>query len=160
LRCFETLFPEIIDTPLEIKPVWDGLWDAEEKRTIPPHNWQRLTGVYVFADVCQADGLQSDVPDHFTVIPRLGETDDFGGRFQKYCHPKWEPYTYDGDSRWFRYRWIDIIPMGGKAAFLRKALEYFLIAKLHPMQNTDGVPSPNTALVFDEREDQSPPLRH
>ena len=161
---FETLFQAELDKPLEIKPVWDGLWTGEEKNNCPPLTWKELAGVYLFADVCDEKGNSSDVPDHYSVIQYVGETDNFVGRFKKYCHPKWQPITYYKTKktkewrRWFRYRWIDIIPFDAETAFLRGALETFLLAKIHPMKNTKGVPIQNAPRVFDEGESQSPCL--
>ncbi len=171
LREFETYFSDKIKRPLQIQLVWDVMWTSAEKTMLPPADWTCSTGLYVFADVSTEKGEPSDAPDRHSVIPRLGTTKgrSFGERLGDYSYPEKAPdaYYYDKKNkqrtRWFRYRWLAIIQISENTypLFYPLALEKFLLEKIHPTENSDGVPLSLRGVprVFDEQEVQEPPLR-
>jgi hypothetical protein len=147
---------------LEIKQVWDSIWTPEDEANLSPTDWENLTGVYLFADVCKADGSLSDGQDQYSVIHRLGIATDrsFGDRLADYGYPEKRPHAYYYHKKrrewvhWFRYRWIDIISIDKTQTpcFLPVALENFLLQQIHPTENTSGMPYSlrGQRLVFDD----------
>lgn len=149
-RHFEAFFPEIFETKhLGVFTVVDVRWGDKERASVQPDNWRGLKGVYVFVDE-EDDGI-----DHPAVIRLFGDTKDRNGFYSRLkggyrcLSTEHEPFVSYKDKKtgdwvkWFRYRWIAVIPMDDKAVFLRTALQYFLIARIHTTHNTTGI-NPNT----------------
>lgn len=139
LREFESYLSDRVPKPFAVVSADDTEWAADARTSLTPAGYpHKLTGVYLYFDVCSADDIHArpapGEPQH-CVLRKIGSaTNHFYDRVRK-AH-----WTDGGTRVWFTHRWIDIIPVPADLGFVTLALEDFLLQRVRSEMDTKRVP--------------------
>jgi hypothetical protein len=158
IREFETYLSDGSPRPFSILRANDTNWTPAQRRALAPEGYpHKLTGIYVYIDVCTENDvscLPANDDTRYSVIRYIGSaTNSF------YDETRKKHWMKDDDGEYrprFSHRWIDIITIPADFGFIAIALEDFLLQRIRTTENKRRVPKRLLAeapMIYDDSND-------